>query len=52
MTDKELTEIVGGAATFSAAFLNAISRGVETIYSLGKAFGTALNMIIKGKRCS
>lgn len=53
MTDKELNEVIGEASSpFSAAFLNAISRGVETIYNLGKAFGTALNMIIKGKSCS
>ena len=53
MKDEELYQVIGGASTtFSAAFLNAISRGVETIYNLGKAFGTALNMIIKKKTCS
>ena len=51
MTDKELYEITGGAS-ISASMLNAISRGVETIYNLGRAFGTAINMIIKGRRCN
>lgn len=51
MTEQELTKVVGGAS-LSASMLNAISRGVETIYNLGKAFGTAINMLIKGKRCN
>lgn len=52
MTDKELVEVTGGGLSISASMLNAISRGVDTIYNLGKAFGTAINMLIKGKRCN
>lgn len=52
MTDKELLEVTGGGLSISASMLNAISRGVDTIYNLGKAFGTAINMLIKGKRCN
>ena len=51
MTDEELYQVTGGAS-ISGSMLNAISRGVETIYNLGRAFGTAINMIIKGRRCS
>ena len=50
MTEEELIEITGGG--ISASLMNAISRGIETIYNLGRAFGTAINMIIKGKRCN
>ena len=51
MTDKELNDIIGGAS-ISASMLNAISRGIESLYNLGRAFGTAINMLIKGKRCN
>ena len=51
MTDQELYNISGGAS-ISASMLNAISRGVETLYNIGRAFGTAINMLIKGKRCN
>lgn len=51
MTDEELYQVTGGTS-ISASMLNAISRGVETIYNLGRAFGTAINMIIKGRRCN
>ncbi len=50
MTEEELINITGGG--LSASLLNALSRGVETIYNLGRAFGTAINMIIKGRRCN
>ena len=50
MSEKELINVTGGG--ISAALMNAISRGIETVYNLGKAFGTAINMIIKGKRCN
>lgn len=51
MTDKELYETVGGAS-ISASLLNAVARGIDTLYNLGRAFGTAINMFIKGKKCS
>ena len=51
MSKEELNNIVGGAS-ISASMLNALSRGVETIYNLGRAFGTAINMLIKGRRCN
>lgn len=51
MTNQELYSVTGGSS-ISATMLNAISRGIETIYNLGRAFGTALNMLIKGKRCN
>lgn len=53
MTNEELNQVVGGAVSFtSAAFLNAISRGIEACYAIGRACGTALRMLIKKQRCS
>ena len=51
MKDEELV-VVGGATSFtSAAFLNAIARGIETLFNVGKAFGSSLKLIFS-KKCS
>ena len=52
MTEKELINTIGGASIPSAALINAISRGIETLYDLGRSFGTEIKMLIKGKRCN
>ncbi len=49
MSKEELSTITGG--NVSASYLNALARGIESLYNLGKAFGTAMRMILKGKRC-
>ncbi len=49
MREEELNQIYGGA--FSAALINAISRGFNTIYELGRSLGTSLKMIISKKKC-
>ncbi len=52
MTNEELHNIYGGAVSYtSASFLNAISRGIEALYSLGRACGTAIRMLISGNKC-
>ncbi len=50
MTQEELHNVVGGA-TINASWLNALARGIETVYNLGRGFGTAIRMLIKGSRC-
>ncbi len=50
MAKEELINVTGGAA-INASWLNAIARGVEVVYNLGRSFGTAVRMIIKGSRC-
>lgn len=50
MTKEELLNISGGS-TLNASWLNAIARGIETVYNLGRSFGTAVRMLIKGSRC-
>ncbi len=46
---QELKMIEGGA--FSATMLNAIIKGFENIFSLGRTLGSALSRIISGSRC-
>ena len=50
MKKEELIEITGGAGV-SATMLNAIARCINALYSLGKAFGTGIRMIVNKKTC-
>lgn len=50
MTDKELINVVGGAS-INASWLNAVARGIELVYNLGRNLGTAVRMLVKGSRC-
>ena len=50
MTDKELINTIGGAS-INASWLNAIARGIDTIYNLGRNLGTAVRMILKKVKC-
>lgn len=49
LTNKELVETKGGAIT--ASLLNAVSRGVNTIYELGRNIGSTIRRISTGKYC-
>lgn len=49
MKKEELLKVKGG--TISAAILNAISRGINTIYNLGVAAGSAIRRATKKKIC-
>ena len=49
MREEELNNIYGGA--FSAALFNALSRGINTLYELGRSLGTSLKMVISKKKC-
>ena len=52
MTNEELYNINGGAVSYtSATFLNAIARGIDACYTIGRACGSAVRMLITGKRC-
>lgn len=50
MIKEELIKIKGGAA-ITASMLNAIARTIESIYSLGRALGTGIRMLVSGSRC-
>ena len=47
MKKEELIEVKGGI-NISASLINAFTRGVNTLYNLGVAFGSALRI---SKRC-
>ena len=51
LTNQELYLINGGSTTVTAAMLNAIARGVNVLYSLGRAFGSAIRYAIGKKYC-
>lgn len=51
LKEEELLKVVGGFA-FTATFLNAIARGITTIYNLGRAVGSTIRRIRYGKICS
>ena len=45
MQKDELVNVVGGGFTLSAAYLNAISRAINTFYNLGRSIGSSLKSI-------
>ena len=49
---EEMLKIEGGANWFSASFLNALSRAVDTLLDLGRSLGTSIRRSISGKVCS
>ena len=51
MQDYELVEVVGGGFSFTATFLNAFSRSINTIMDFGRSIGTSIRMLVTGKRC-
>lgn len=50
MTKEELINVTGGAS-INASWLNSISRGIETLYNLGRSLGTVFRYLTKGIRC-
>ena len=51
LKQEQLKNIVGGASTLTSAMLNAISKGVNTLYELGRQTGSALRRIVTNKYC-
>ena len=50
LSKNELATINGGG--LSATLLNALSRAVSTIFSIGVQIGSSLRRLISGKACS
>ena len=50
MTEKELLNTTGGAS-INASWLNAIARGIDTLYNLGRSVGSAIRMLISKTKC-
>lgn len=52
LDNKQLIMIYGGTVgVISATMLNAIARGVTVMYSLGRAFGSAIRYVFGKKYC-
>ena len=52
LDNSKLIMIYGGTAGgISATMLNAIARGVTVMYSLGRAFGSAIRYVLGKKYC-
>ncbi len=52
MTNEELISTVGGATSYtSASFINALARGVNVLYGLGRALGSAIRMSFSKRKC-
>jgi len=52
MNQEELVNTVGGATSYtSATFINALARGMNVLYGLGRALGTALRMTFSKRKC-
>lgn len=49
LTSKDLNAINGGS--ISATLLNAVSRGITTLFNIGVAIGSSLRRLISGKIC-
>ena len=49
MKEEELRNIKGGSIT--ASFVSAISRGVNTLYNVGRALGSAIRRIHDDDLC-
>lgn len=45
----DMQKVTGGALT--SAWLNAISKGIATLYELGRNTGSALRRLISGSYC-
>ena len=50
MKKEELIKVKGGG-TFSAVFINAISRALKTVYDIGVAIGSAIRRATSKNIC-
>ena len=50
MTNQELVNTTGGSS-LNASWLNALARGIEVVYNLGRSLGTAVRMLVKKTKC-
>jgi len=51
LKQEQLKTVVGGATWLTSAMINAISKGINTLYELGRQTGSALRRIVKNKYC-
>ena len=51
MSELELINIVGGSASVSGTFINAICKFINTLLELGRTIGSAIYYQRNGKSC-
>ena len=51
ISKQELLNIKGGGSFISGTVLNGIVRGVQFLYSIGQALGTAINRMKNKNYC-
>lgn len=51
LNEKELIEVSGGAFSFNATFLNALSRSINTVLDFGRTIGTSIRMLFSKRVC-
>lgn len=51
MSDSELMSIYAGSNTVSATLLNAIIRGLNTLYELGRSLGSIIRRKEENELC-
>ncbi len=49
MSELELTKINGGS--ISATYINALARGIQVVYELGRSLGSSIKNLISGRKC-
>lgn len=51
INEKEMFNVIGGA-TIGYSLINAITKAVQTVYSIGQSIGSSLRRVVNGKYCS
>lgn len=51
INDNEMLNIIGGAS-IGYSLINAITKAVNTVYSIGQSIGSSLRRVMSGKYCS
>ena len=50
MKEEELIKVRGGSL-FNASLINAVTRGAEFVYKIGRSLGSTFKMLITGRKC-
>lgn len=51
INEKEMFYVIGGA-TIGYSLINAVTKAVTTIYTIGQSIGSSLRRVINGQYCS
>ena len=51
LDNKAMFNVIGGAS-IGYSLINAITKAVQTVYSIGQSIGSSLRRVVNGKYCS